>query len=533
MTSFDKRATAVLLPVALAVRVAVAWAPIEWLLRRVLADDPFYYFAIARHLAAGHGFTFDGVEPTNGFHPLWLLVITPVFGIVRDPTLAVHVALTVAACVDVVALFLLHRLLREAGVRPAIAATFAFLYALSPLVLSGAGPVNGLETALNLALTVAFLTGYRRILVAATPGATGAIRLGILSGLLFLTRTDNAILLVCCHGWLLWRTRRDGVRLRHAAASIAAAGVIAGPWLAWSWVRFGSPVQVSGLAVAHIARALAGAPAWLSATAATKLLHNLATVATYVPIYRVNNHSFVAAAAGNAAIITALATAVALCYRRDVAESRRAFVGRLAPWAAPLVAYGLFIAVHTLRAVELRGWYYSATVPVASLVLALGADYVAGCLSAAPATRRLLSGTALVLVAVVLASSLRAGAARRCGEADGYAMITALNRALPDRTRLGSWNAGLFGYFYERGEVVNLDGLVNNAAYAAILTRSVGAYVVRRDVDYLLDAGGAIDFMRPYWDGGRPVALPAPAMDNSAARECRSIVLVPLHRARN
>jgi len=530
LTSFDRRAAAVLVPVALAVRVAVAWAPIEWLLRRVLGDDPFYYFTIARHLAAGHGFTFDGVEPTNGFHPLWLLIITPVLGVVRDPTLAVHVVLTIAACIDVAALFLLHRLLRESGVRSAIAAAAAALYALSPLVLSNAGPINGLETALNLALTVAFLTEYRRSLTAtAAPGAAAGVRLGVWSGLLFLTRTDNVILLLCCHVWLLWRAlRRGGGRRAHPAASIATAAIIAAPWLAWSWARFGSPVQVSGLAVAHVTRELAASATWLSV--ATKLLHNLATLASYVPIYRVNERSFVAAAAGNAIIVAALAAGTVLCYRGDAAEGRRAFVGRLAPWAAPVVASGLFIATHTLRAVELRGWYYSASVPVAALVLALAADYVAGCIATAPAaTRRLLSGAAAIVVAVVLASSLRVGAGRRCGEVDGYAMIARINQTPHVYARLASWNAGLFGYFYERGEVVNLDGLVNNAAYAAILTRSVGAYAARRDVDYLLDAAGAIELAKPYWDGGRPVTLPPPAMDNAAGRECRSLVLVPLH----
>ena len=34
-------------------------------------DDAFYYFGIARNVAHGHGSTFDGINPTNGYHPLW------------------------------------------------------------------------------------------------------------------------------------------------------------------------------------------------------------------------------------------------------------------------------------------------------------------------------------------------------------------------------------------------------------------------------------------------------------------------------
>ncbi len=34
-------------------------------------DDTFYYTRIAEHIAAGHGSTYDGMEATNGYHPLW------------------------------------------------------------------------------------------------------------------------------------------------------------------------------------------------------------------------------------------------------------------------------------------------------------------------------------------------------------------------------------------------------------------------------------------------------------------------------
>ena len=43
-------------------------------------DDAFYYFQIARNLAEGKFSTFDGgITRTNGYHPLWLFVITPFY----------------------------------------------------------------------------------------------------------------------------------------------------------------------------------------------------------------------------------------------------------------------------------------------------------------------------------------------------------------------------------------------------------------------------------------------------------------------
>src|SRR5262245_6448745 len=58
----------------------------------LLLDDGYYYLNIARHLAQGDGFTFDGLHPTNGFHPLWQLLLVPLFWITPDRTAVVYAA---------------------------------------------------------------------------------------------------------------------------------------------------------------------------------------------------------------------------------------------------------------------------------------------------------------------------------------------------------------------------------------------------------------------------------------------------------
>lgn len=42
-----------------------------------LDDDAFYYLTIARNIVAGLGSTFDGLSPTNGYHPIWLGILVP------------------------------------------------------------------------------------------------------------------------------------------------------------------------------------------------------------------------------------------------------------------------------------------------------------------------------------------------------------------------------------------------------------------------------------------------------------------------
>ncbi|RME22092.1 MAG: hypothetical protein D6798_16635, partial [Deltaproteobacteria bacterium] len=45
----------------------------------LLWDDSFYYLEIARNIAAGRGSTFDGLQPTNGYHPLWMAICVKLF----------------------------------------------------------------------------------------------------------------------------------------------------------------------------------------------------------------------------------------------------------------------------------------------------------------------------------------------------------------------------------------------------------------------------------------------------------------------
>ena len=63
---------------------ALAWYTLERfdllnMVRDGYMDDAFYYFQIAYHMAEGRFSTFDGFSRTNGYHPLWLLLITPFY----------------------------------------------------------------------------------------------------------------------------------------------------------------------------------------------------------------------------------------------------------------------------------------------------------------------------------------------------------------------------------------------------------------------------------------------------------------------
>lgn len=115
-----------------ALRLLLTWC--GWLDPRLPTDDAYYYYTIARNAVAGGDVSFDGLTPTNGFHPLWMVTITPLFmlaeAVKAGPWFAVRSALTVCALLDLATGLLLYttllRLGRPIGARWAVGLWFLF-----------------------------------------------------------------------------------------------------------------------------------------------------------------------------------------------------------------------------------------------------------------------------------------------------------------------------------------------------------------------------------------------------------------------
>src|SRR5512141_2512529 len=84
--------------------------PNRWFIR----DDAYYYFKVAQNISEGHGSTFDGIHPTNGYHPLWMLICIPIFALARyDLILPLRVLVLVTGVLQIATALLLYRLVRK------------------------------------------------------------------------------------------------------------------------------------------------------------------------------------------------------------------------------------------------------------------------------------------------------------------------------------------------------------------------------------------------------------------------------------
>jgi uncharacterized membrane protein len=103
----------VVLAAAAAVHLAVAALDFPTLARNgFLYDDSFYDFQIARHIAHGDGPSFDGTHLTNGFQPLYVVMLVPMYWVAgSNETLPIHGALVLSAFCAVASALLLYRIL--------------------------------------------------------------------------------------------------------------------------------------------------------------------------------------------------------------------------------------------------------------------------------------------------------------------------------------------------------------------------------------------------------------------------------------
>src|SRR5512133_3437249 len=119
-------------------------------------DDAYYYFKVAQNISEGHGSTFDGINKTNGYHPLWMLICVPIFALARfDLILPLRILLLLMSGLSVGTAILLYRLIGKIFV-PAIGAIAALYWAFSTDILKRFYQ-QGLETGIAAFFVLLFV----------------------------------------------------------------------------------------------------------------------------------------------------------------------------------------------------------------------------------------------------------------------------------------------------------------------------------------------------------------------------------------
>ncbi|MEI7592318.1 MAG: hypothetical protein WCK41_03775 [Actinomycetes bacterium] len=489
--------TRVLVITALA--ITAAWLAVALLWRdapfAMTFDDSFYYFGIARNIAHGHGSTFDGVNSTNGYHPLWMLIAVAVFACGLDGTSAVRVMLSVQVLMLGAALVTLALTtgraisnwpriysadgdgsaittitIRAMGWCTAIVAVAFALAAGNPFIVKVFA--NGLESGVLVALDAVLLAlAVRRgTSWLSTDRSTNRWGIGLLLALIVLARTDSIVLVAALGLWTMGEARTLGRRSIRPLLEIFGLPIVAtGLYLVSNQLLFGSWLQISGVV--------------------KRQPLSLARVGIMVGIVVV------------AGIIGRRG------YRRvHTVGIRNPRFTRVSAFTAATSWYAGFciviVAYYQVLQAQQWLWYYCPLALYCLFVLlAAVADFVESAVVEAPTMQapfRALAPIAIILLIPLVAAM--AFETRTFTDPQLRSILLAnrdagewIDHHLPDDFVLGSWDAGVVGYYANR-TVINLDGVANSSDYfEAARHGTIGQFLTDRGINGLVNHGNLVD----------------------------------------
>jgi len=457
--------------VALVVRLLAMARPVGDLAALSLSDDAFYYFEIARNINRGLGSTFDGLGPTNGYHPLWMAVCVLAFRLFHASDSApIYAAVSIAVLADVVSTYLVYiitlRLARNAVA--ALCAMLIYAVGVHQVLLA----INGLETSVTV-LTF-LMTAYLCLRVLERP-ASGRhlILLGVSFGLLCMARTDVGLFLTPAVVAAGVRAFRAGTIKASLGAGLAAL-VVVSPWLLWNLRTFGSISQVSGQAYIYWNHEIFAFRTGQGT--APPLLSKLSGLA-----YAVGAHICRYSPFGKlTAFLAPLALACVVLSRGKAAERR-----------SEIMFWFWFVVVALVMLVYFHGLYrwmigphYYAPLAVAILVFVF----------AAAARVRARWVVALLLVLGLVNVVVQYRYVKPPGQPGGYwpwqrtyllETRKRIDDTFPPGTVIAVTDSGIHGY-YSPHTVINLDCVVNNACFRAIRSGDLYGYLREHKVNVLL-----------------------------------------------
>jgi hypothetical protein len=469
----------------LSVAIVTLWqmrAPVH-----ITHEDGFYYYEIARNLARGLGSSFDGVNPTNGYQPLWLGMLVPIYWVALAGLDAVRVGMALQGILLAGTLLLLITTVR---LKSSYAA--ALLAALLWLTWMSAESFSGLETSLHaLCLCLIGLLYLKWFIPTLPKNLVPFLVLGIACSVAFLARLDtialSAILGVALavRGW-----RAHNSSWRNWLAFVIPLLFTAGAYALLNLRFFGSPEPISGIVKATWSQTLVtrnplyAMYGWFGAKldnfvwSITELSDGygfyvtigtfgagglcLASVLPIVPIrWRAALKRLLVPLAPFLLYSFVNYAAYALLFDQNLSWTASYYL--IQPWLTVLFAAALFDAVwHRLstngvgapRALQIAR-YAVLLVPLALLVRDLQ--------MVQPDTTQGLSIDPV------------------------YAGIEWARTHLPSDAVIGAWNAGTIGYLTER-RTVNLDGVVNTYQFFKTDRFDLCDYWKKQGVTYLMDA---------------------------------------------
>jgi hypothetical protein len=437
-----------------------------------MSDDTFYYYKTAQNAASGLGFTFDGENWTNGFHPLWMAFCLGAAVLVKGQYEYLYLILSI----NLVFVFLFTAVVFRMFEKSLGLFFSCFLvFTMNWIVRSSNAYFSGLETPLALLL---LCLSIQALATWDMSKPKNSLLVGCLIGLTVLARTEFLFVVPVAGIFILgvfWK-KDKGLRIAPLVTMACAFIALTAPYFAYNYFMTGHLEQVSGLVKSAGSEVFKG---WGTCTRSY----------AYYPISIVNG---IWERPARINILLSFVIVMALFsgkYRASVGFTNDTRVRLLAGVS------GLALLHHCISfgPCLLRDWH---TAPYFLLFQVFWTSMLKDLYHFLQG--RAKSALMLIMIAFLVSAFIQVPYYSNHWKTHNYNFSCPRNFRheatewirdnLPDDARIGAWNAGYLGYFSGKN-VINLDGYINGMELYEYLNdgRGVWNYIIDKKIDYLSD----------------------------------------------
>ena len=490
-------------------------------------DDAFYYFKTAQNVVEGKDFTFDGIARSNGFHPLWMILMLPIFTLAKyDLILPLRLVIALQVALGLGSALVLYRFCRERCTQwPAFIT--ALVWAFTPIIYKVVF-LGGTEAGLNAFFLVLLWWQYFRVSEKLSQGKVNLWRialLGALASLTLLSRLDNVYLIWIAGGWLLLRFwRQPGVEsvtlfstlkwwLKLGIAYFTPLVITLGSFLLVNQIYFGTAMPVSGKVKrwwGTLPFTAYGKPPQSVNQFFEEVFSPDPTIGPWAiiisPLQQIAGW-YNSLEMGGKLLWGMLLLALTGVFIWLLIRNRKFVAGTFWRWnLIPLLA-GCLVQITYYKAfghIAQRGWYWVAEMLLVVLLLGIVLETLAREAQRLPQGKKLEVAASLLLTVALampyLKLPLQVVTYTPSDQAHFY-----LHRSnfLEENTEpgalIGMTGSGSSGYFVQDRVVVNLDGLINSQEYFVHLQNATAdEYLDNIGLDYVFGNPYILQNTNPY-----------------------------------
>jgi hypothetical protein len=470
----------------LAIRLYISWLDIETLFQKAVVDDAFFYLKLAQNIAAGNGATFDGEVLTNGFNPLYTLLLVLVFWMFPDNlNVPVHLALTILSVFNVLTGIVVFLIVREiAGKFAGLIASFIWLFNPYVIMIS----LNGVEASIVAFFLSLCIYQYIKMRITGGFSLQSIILLGILTALSILSRVDAVFMLIAITLDMLYLSYQKEKRLVpsfYKPALFASITLfVLSPWFLWNFYNFGTIRQISGIVLPFTAHTmyLAKYKTYFSISFIRHELFHLHTWLAHIVKF----------GGGTLLIFLSLGILVGSMHNNGKGYGKTSFIN------LKIVNFLLLFSALTIGFYALyfwgwlRTWYYLSIILVVTIYLGLIFSLLKEKIKGWG-----IKGVLMILLFLFFNFSYYGYIAWKDGlfpfQKQLYEATIWINQNTEENSRIGAFSSGIFGYLGNR-KVIDLAGVVNQEVHHAKKGKRLDDYFKQARLDYLIDRQDMVEF---------------------------------------